>query len=154
MSEVQAKAPEIDLWAERDAEAVKEAEGVEFAWRAGWRFRVARLCAWNQAHEEATRKIGRRADVRAFFKRVDGKDYVATDSDREFLRKVEIEQFARGCLIGWSGIVGPDKKPMSYTPSAATTLFLKFPALFLELRDFASNGNNFAAEVDRDPLEG
>lgn len=143
----------LDPWDEQDARAVKEAEGALFKWRHGWTLTLRRISGWNKHWADATAKLSRRPDIKAFISRTSAKDYVYTEADRAFWKTVETRQFAEGCIANWH-VTGRGGELLAMTPKNIMDVMTKFPDFLSEARTFAATEENYAPDiiVDDDAL--
>ena len=134
-------------WDEQDARTLKESEGALFTWENGWTLTLRRISNWNKHWAEASARLGRRPDVKAFLARTSPKDYKFTDADQKFWRRVETEQFAEGCVANWH-VTGRDGAPLAMTPKNLLDVLTRFPDFLSEARAWAAAKENFAPELE------
>jgi hypothetical protein len=130
-------------WAQQDAIAVREQSGAEIEWKHGWKFTARRKATWCKLFQVAANRIMSRADVAAFLKRIQGRAYKQTPADVAYWQGVQREILVDGNLVGWSGVIGPDGKPLAYTRANAMLLLSKFPALEAFLLEAVGDEANF-----------
>jgi len=139
----------VNPWDEQDARAVKEAEGAEFKWRHGWSLTLRRISGWNKHWSEASAKLARRPDVKQFIARTSPKDYVYTEADRVFWKRVELQQFAEGCIVNWN-VTARDGSLLALTPTNIMNVLTRFPDFLAGARTFAASEENYGPDVADD----
>lgn len=140
-------------WTVREQQARLEREGVLLVSRVvpGWRFWVRPLNDWNKEYHAAIARMLRTPAVADYAKKAAAAaDYVPNEAESELDWLMQANPFIEGCLVGWSGVTGPDGQPYAFNPDNARALLRHFPNVFAELRAFARRPN-IAALTLADP---
>lgn len=61
--------------------------------------------------------------------------------------EIAAKAFAQTVVLDWSGVTGPDGKPLPFSVENAVKLFTDLPDLFAEIRRAAADGSLFRKEI-------
>ncbi|AEP08887.1 hypothetical protein [Micavibrio aeruginosavorus] len=70
----------------------------------------------------------------------------AKTADVDVINRVMAEIYAESIIIGWSGVSGPDGKPMKFTKENCVKLLIDLPELFVNIQQAADDFALFRAE--------
>lgn len=138
--------PALNPWAaQRERMALEEA-GKTVEWQYGWKFKIRRKGQWNKDFQGAGTLAFKRADFIAFRTRTSGRGYVQTEADTAYWRKIQMEIFIDGCLVGWENVVDQDGTPMQFTKANCMKVFGCFRDLYAFLNAATEDEATFEPE--------
>lgn len=134
-----------DYWNRRRAAANAEANGITVTVPAypGWSFKIGRMAAWCPDYNRAMARISARGEESAYLERFRTPGYIQTDADAALDARMAREAFAEGVMKDWTGVTGPDGKPMPFNAANAANLLEAFPDIFTELKTAAQDSARF-----------
>ena len=150
-----------DPWAAEKARHTLEVDGAEFVYTryGAWRFRIARLCDWNDKYAQALARLMVLPKYRSTYARAGREGYEETERDKTLTQEYLLEAFVDGCLLGWSGVPAPIEPGMlpreyQFNRANAIELLSTFHELYHKLDVFARNASNYEGYPGEDAVMG